>query len=501
MRGYDTVVVGAGPAGLSAAIRTAGAGAKTMVVDSGLVPGGQLTKQIHKFFGSAAVCAGRRGIRLGQELYQTARESGCDFLFDCTVYDIEDADGGYKVFCSTGEKTIVLAAKTVILALGASENGLAFPGWTMPGVITAGAAQTLVNLYRVPCGQRVLMVGAGNVGLIVAYQLKQAGIEVAAVIEASPTVGGYEVHAAKIRRAGIPVLTGHTIVNVLGKEKVEGAVIAQVDKSFSPIPGTEKKLAVDTICLAVGLSPLVKLGQVAGCSIAEGGRMEAVIEHDEEMATSKPGIYVAGDAGGVEEASVAMEEGAIAGLSAARHMGLLQDTTAHVAQHQSHICAIRKVGQTGALCVNIPDYEPFQKAKALIECCQEIPCNPCEKNCPVGAITIGEDLCSLPVLDLEKCTGCGICVAQCPGQACFLLNLNHGEGLCEIAMPYEYLPLPATGQTLTGLDRQGKPVCEAKVHKVTTVGAYDQTHILRILVPREHAGTVRAVSLAGGGEE
>ena len=194
MRKYDVVVVGAGPAGLAAADRIAKAGGSVAVAESNSSPGGQLIKQIHKFFGSAAVCAGVRGFRLTDRYYQTAKEHGCEFYFHCAVYSIEPCEGGYTVYAADGEKTIPLQCRAAVLALGAGENALAFPGWTLPGVLTAGAAQTLVNQYHVKCGNRVLMVGAGNVGLIVSYQLLQAGIEVTAVVEAAPKIGGYASH-------------------------------------------------------------------------------------------------------------------------------------------------------------------------------------------------------------------------------------------------------------------------------------------------------------------
>jgi len=151
---------------------------------------------------------------------------------------------------------------------------------------------------------------------------------VAAVIEALPRLGGYGVHTAKVRRAGVPFYCSTTIIRAEGAESVERAVIASIDAKFQPIPGTEQILDVDTICLAVGLTPSIELSCLAECKqiyIPElGGNMPA---HDEYMRSSNQSVYVVGDIAGVEEASTAMEEGRLAGIHAAWAMGYMDDQT------------------------------------------------------------------------------------------------------------------------------------------------------------------------------
>ena len=157
--------------------------------------------------------------------------------------------------------------KATIIATGASEKTPIFPGNDLPGVYGAGAVQTLMNLDGILPGQTAVMVGAGNIGLIVSYQLLQAGVKVAAVVEAAPHFGGYEVHAAKIRRAGVPILTSHTVKYAFGGEKLEGVVITGLDEHFRPIPGTEQTIRADILCMAVGLSPMTEMFFQAGCEM------------------------------------------------------------------------------------------------------------------------------------------------------------------------------------------------------------------------------------------
>jgi len=326
MKRADIAVIGAGPAGLSCAVEAAKAGAKVVVLDENLKPGGQLFKQIHKFFGSREHRAGTRGFRIGQQLLEETEKLGVEVVLDAAVYGIyEDRLIAYI----TNGKDHTLKAEKIVLATGASENALAFPGCTLPGVMGAGAAQTMINVNRVLPGEKILMVGSGNVGLIVSYQLMQAGAEVKALIEAAPQIGGYGVHAAKIRRAGVPIYVSTTIKEALGTEAVEGVVIHSLDEKWQPIPGTERTLDVDTICLAVGLSPLTELAWMAGCEFTFipplGGHVPI---HDENMETTLPGIYVAGDITGVEEASSAMEEGRLAGVASAESLGYYDKDTA-----------------------------------------------------------------------------------------------------------------------------------------------------------------------------
>jgi thioredoxin reductase len=316
----DIAIVGAGPAGLTAAIECAKAGAKVILIDENAKPGGQLFKQIHKFFGSKEHRAGTRGIHIGEELLAEAEQLNIDVWLNAQVCGIYEGRELWVV--ENLKESRLVKAKAIIIATGATENAVSFPGWSLPGVIGAGAAQTMINLHGVLPGKKILMIGSGNVGVIVSYQLMQAGAEVAAIVEASPELGGYGVHTAKIRRAGVPFFTSHTVLEAKGKDHVQSVVIGELDKEWQPVPGTEKEFEVDTICVAAGLTPLIELATGAGCQTSFAASLGGHIpSFDNNMRTSLGTIYVAGDIAGVEEASTAMEEGRLAGIHAAADLG------------------------------------------------------------------------------------------------------------------------------------------------------------------------------------
>lgn len=320
----ELLIIGAGPAGLSAAIEAAKRGAEVLVVDENARPGGQLFKQIHKFFGSRRHHAGVRGVDIGNELLAEVEDLGVEVSLNTVAYGFYPNDEGVALIVD-GEKGEIVHPQKIIMATGASENPLAFPGWILPGVVGAGAIQTMINVNRVSVGKHILMIGSGNVGLIVTYQLLQSGADVVGIVEAAPTIGGYAVHSGKVCRAGVPILTSHTVLEAIpnkDKSGVVGAIIAEVNVQFKPIAGTEQFVECDTIGIAVGLSPDIALGSMARVDFTNGGRLGGRVPmHDHDMMTTKDGIYVAGDASGVAEASSAIEEGKLAGVAAAEALG------------------------------------------------------------------------------------------------------------------------------------------------------------------------------------
>lgn len=323
----EIVVIGGGPAGLAAAIESSRLKAEVLVIDENKKPGGQLFKQIHKFFGSSEHNAGTRGMDIGENLLKDTVDNGVEVWLDSAAIGIFD-DNKVAVVRTKEDgtkETVVVRGSRILIATGGSENAIHFKGWTAPGVMGAGAAQTMINVNRVLPGKKVLMVGSGNVGLIVSYQLMQAGAEVVGIVEARNRIGGYAVHASKIKRAGVPFYLGHTIIEGNIKEGViEGATICEIDENFTPIPGTEKKLDSDTICIAAGLRPLSELAQMGGVTHEYIGALGGWTPlHDEDMKSTKEGIYVAGDTAGVEEANSAMDEGRLAGVAMAESLGYI----------------------------------------------------------------------------------------------------------------------------------------------------------------------------------
>ena len=142
----------------------------------------------------------------------------------------------------------------------------------------------------------------------------------------------------------------------------------------------------------------------------------------------------------------------------------------------------------------VPSRERMEQgAVAVIECPQDIPCNPCETACPCGAIQVGEPITNIPVLREELCNGCGLCVAPCPGLAIFIVDLNHSDERAAVSLPYEFMPLPAVGEKVDALNRNGEVVNEGTVVKVQTPASFNKTAVVTVAIPREAAMEVRDI--------
>jgi len=520
MKRYDLIVVGAGPSGLSAAIEAAKYGLSVGVFDENDKPGGQLFKQIHKFFGSKEHQAKIRGFHIGRELLEEADRLGVTVELNSTVTGLYQFN---EVTVKKGDGIYHYKGDTIIVATGASENMVPFYGWTLPGVIGAGAAQTMMNLHGIQPGKKVLMLGSGNVGLVVSFQLLQCGCEVVAVVDAAPRIGGYGVHAAKLARTGIPFYLSHTIKKAEGTERVTGVAITKISESFQPVSGSETYFEADTICVAVGLSPMSQLLSMAGAEMTENplkGGLVPVVNGIGE--TSLPGVFAAGDVSGIEEASTAMIEGRITASAAAHYLGYLtdEDKDSQIARYKEDLDTLRQgmfapgsrgksikktdegipisfnLLQKGFLTEKdterLPGVTKQDGIHPVIECSQNIPCNPCQDACPKGCIQIGTNITALPCVNTQaSCTGCGLCVSSCSGQAIFLVNENYEEGYATVTFPYEFFPLPTEGSTGLALTRNGKPCGVANIIEVRNSKVYDGTNLVTMRVKKELAGCAR----------
>jgi NADPH-dependent 2,4-dienoyl-CoA reductase/sulfur reductase-like enzyme len=339
------IVVGAGPAGLRAAIEAARVGVDVAVVDEHPRPGGQIFHQTPKEF----VLTDRKRLgtefRRGQALFSEMAGLPIRFFLESTVWGAFD-DRTLEVTDERG--TFSLKSDAIVLATGAYDRAVPIPGWTLPGVLTVGGAQTLLKTQRLIAGHRILMAGTGPLLLVVASQLAKAGAEIIAVADPVPHTALLR-HAVPLLKAwsitrdgvgyrwnllkrGIPWIAPSVLTRVEGKDEVSTATISSADKDWRPIAGTERTFNVDTVCIGYGLLPSVELPRLCGCAFRYEESADAwLVERDEYFETSVRGVYVVGDGAGIAGAAVAAEEGTVAGLAVAHHLNHLSESAFRVA--------------------------------------------------------------------------------------------------------------------------------------------------------------------------
>ncbi len=470
----EVLVIGGGPAGLSAAIELGKRGVPVILVDDKHRLGGKLVLQTHRFFGSTeAVYAGTRGIDIATRLESEIRElSSVDIWLNSTALAVySDQKVG---ILKEGNTYLLIQPKTILVACGAREKFLAFKGNTLPGVYGAGAFQTLVNRDLIKPAEKLFIVGGGNVGLIAGYHALQAGIEVVGLVEALSECGGYKVHKDKLVRMGVPVYTSHTILSANGEDRVESVTIAAVDAQFNPISGTERSFECDSVLIAVGLDPVDEFYH------------KAVSYHIP--------AFIAGDAEEIAEASAAIFSGKIKGVEIARALGV---ETEEIPEEWYHTAEILKSKPGKIFLEDLPQIETG--IIPVIHCAQEIPCDPCTALCEHGLIVINQqDIRALPsfIGDSASCKGCKRCVAGCPGLAITLVNYRRDSEFPTVSIPFEFTRATLKeDQLITVLDTEGKALGEAKITSISSIRSSDRTLIVQVQVPKAIATRIAGIRI------
>lgn len=318
MESCDVLIVGAGPAGLAAARGALKAGAeKVLVLERDTAPGGILNQCIHDGFGLI-----RYGSQLTGPEYaeRAAREAaGATFTLGSQVVNITKD----RVVTAIGRSGLrKIQAGAIVLATGCRERtrgAISVPGSRPAGIYTAGVAQNLVNVRNIMPGKEIVILGSGDIGLIMARRLTLEGANVKAVVEILPAPAGLARNVSQcLNDFDIPLYVSHTVSNIYGKKRMEAVEISKVDKAMKPIPGTGRRLACDTLILSVGLIPENEVAQTAG--VALDRKSNGVIT-DDFLQTSVPGIFSCGNSRRVMDlADFASEQGELAGRNAAAYL-------------------------------------------------------------------------------------------------------------------------------------------------------------------------------------
>ena len=469
----EVLIIGGGPAGLTAAIELGKVGVNVLLIDDKDELGGKLVLQTHKFFGSVADSfAGTRGFEIAKILTDEVKKyPNVKIWLDTPAIGIY-SDKKVGVLKNNNEY-VLISPKILLNATGAREKSLPFPGNTLPGVYGAGAFQTLVNRDLIKASDRLFIVGGGNVGLIAGYHALQAGIDVVGLIEAMPEVGGYKVHKDKLIRMGVPIYTRHTIVSANGKEQVESVTVAQIDEKFNIIKGTEKTFKCDTLLIAVGLNPVNEF-------------------HEQALAFGMES-YTAGDANEIAEASAAMFSGKIKGIEIAKK---LNKTQQEIPKEWFDKMDILKSRPGSLKESKIP--EKNEGVYPIFQCVQEIPCNPCTSVCPKNAIKIDvNNMMETPVwIEENGCIGCMQCVAICPGLAITLVDFRKDDKTPIVTLPYEYgEETISVGDKVEIMEREGESLGTFEVISVKKAPKISKTYLVQVKMPAELAKKASGIKI------
>lgn len=294
MRQTDVVIIGGGPAGLAAAVRLWEKGVRDiLILEREHFLGGILRQCIHDGFGLTRFGETLSGPEYAARFISQVTEMGIPYITDTTVIDIS---GERIVTASSREGILEIQAKAVVLTMGCRERtrgAIRIPGQRPAGVLTAGVAQSYINLQNKMVGREVVILGSGDIGMIMARRMTLEGAHVQAVFEVQPYASGLPRNIEQcLNDYGIPLYLSHTVTEIKGEERLKAVVVSQVDEGMQPVPGTEREYACDTLILSVGLIPENELSLAAGVKLDERSKGAVVDEHHQ---TSVPGIFAAGN--------------------------------------------------------------------------------------------------------------------------------------------------------------------------------------------------------------
>jgi NADPH-dependent 2,4-dienoyl-CoA reductase/sulfur reductase-like enzyme len=338
----ELVVVGAGPGGLEAARVAARYGVEVVLLDASARPGGQYHRQANDALDPDRPGALHHGWRAATRRFEEiAASPRVRHLAATHVWSAAAPSDGPVVLETVGAHRGRIAARAVVLATGSVERVLPFPGWTLPGVVTVGAAQALLKSQGIAVGRRVVVAGAGPLSLPVAAALVRSGTQVVEVAErsgpASWRAGGRALlrpdkaveaagYLGVLARAGVPVRPLTAVVRAAGTDAVTSVTLARVDGAGRAIPGTERDLEVDALCVSDGFAPSVELGVALGCRLTD--EVVPAVRVDALQSTSDPRVLAVGEVTGIAGADAAVAEGRVAGLAVARRLGASPDPAA-----------------------------------------------------------------------------------------------------------------------------------------------------------------------------
>ncbi|MBR0088169.1 MAG: FAD-dependent oxidoreductase [Lachnospiraceae bacterium] len=334
MQNYNIVIIGGGPAGLAAAEAAYDAGERSiLVLERDVKLGGILNQCIHNGFGLHTFKEELTGPEYAQRFIDRVLDRKIEYKLNTMVMDISPE----KVVTAMNKEDgmFQIQAKAVILAMGCRERprgALNTPGYRPAGIYSAGTAQRLVNIEGFMPGRSVVILGSGDIGLIMARRMTLEGAEVKVVAEIQPYSGGLKRNIVQcLDDFGIPLKLSHTVIDIKGKERVEGVTIAEVGPDMKPIPGTEEEYECDTLLLSVGLLPENELSKSAGVELS---RITSGPVVNESLETSVPGVFACGNVLHVHDlVDYVSEEAAAAGRNAAAYVRgeLSEDTDGEIA--------------------------------------------------------------------------------------------------------------------------------------------------------------------------